>query len=200
MNKKLILAAVAVLALLVAVILLCSRCSDEPTAPSEPIAGTTQSTTTDAAESTSAPSETPSSESTQTTVNTPSETTVATTLPTDSIQATVGGDIGLEDSPFGTEATQPTDTTVPADTTSPSQAIDPEESTAPTQTPSDSLTYEAFINMTADEQLAYIESFESDDAFFDWYNAAKSAYDNANSGTELDGGTIDLGDIIGGNG
>lgn len=62
------------------------------------------------------------------------------------------------------------------------------------------LTYEEFMALSAQEQLEYIESFEDDAAFFEWYNAAKKEYDEKNSGTELDGGTVDLGDIIGGNG
>ena len=64
--------------------------------------------------------------------------------------------------------------------------------------PADKMTYVAYNAMSADEQLAFINSFESIDAFFVWYNAAKEEYNN--NLIEIDGSTpIDLGEIVGSN-
>ena len=52
--------------------------------------------------------------------------------------------------------------------------------------------------MNSSEQQAFIKSFDSMDAFFKWYNAEKQKYDKENAGTELNGGSVDLGDLIGG--
>lgn len=62
-----------------------------------------------------------------------------------------------------------------------------------------SLSYEEYIAMSGEEQQKYFESFESVEAFFEWYNAAKAKYDEENESIEIGGdGSIDLGDIIGG--
>jgi len=63
---------------------------------------------------------------------------------------------------------------------------------------SDQMTYETYANMSAEEQMAFFDSFESVDAFFDWYNAARKEYED--SFIEIDGSTpIDLDEILGGN-
>lgn len=61
------------------------------------------------------------------------------------------------------------------------------------------LSYEEYIKMTSDEQTAYRKTFDSTQAFFEWYNAAKAEYDEKNAGIDIGDGSVDLGDIIGGN-
>ncbi|MBR4109313.1 MAG: hypothetical protein IKK41_03215 [Oscillospiraceae bacterium] len=64
--------------------------------------------------------------------------------------------------------------------------------------PADKMTYVVYNAMSADEQLAFINSFESIDAFFVWYNTAKEEYNN--NLIEIDGSTpIDLEEVIGSN-
>ena len=54
------------------------------------------------------------------------------------------------------------------------------------------MTYEEFQNLTPAQMRAFEESFESKDAFFEWYNAAKDAYENANPPIDAGNGTITL--------
>lgn len=60
----------------------------------------------------------------------------------------------------------------------------------------DTLTYEEYINMTADEQEAFIYSFEDISDFFLWHTEAKAKYDEEHKVPEIDG-DIDLGDLLG---
>ena len=60
------------------------------------------------------------------------------------------------------------------------------------------VTYLDYHSMSADQQKAFINSFGSYDAFFEWHDAAKKAYED--SLIELDGTTpVDMEDIAGGN-
>jgi hypothetical protein len=52
--------------------------------------------------------------------------------------------------------------------------------------------------MSPAEQQAYVESFDSIDQFFDWYNTAKAEYEAANPPIDVGDGVIDMEDIIGG--
>ena len=62
------------------------------------------------------------------------------------------------------------------------------------------MDYETFQNLKPADQQAYMESFNDIEAFFDWYNAAKEAYDKAHPSIEVGGnGTIDMEQIMGGN-
>lgn len=109
--------------------------------------------------------------------------------------AATGG--GLEDSIFSDDSA----TTSQQD----------QSSTTPTETPTNSdnaistgdsgtlnqeflsLDYESFRALTPAKQQEYQESFADIDAFFEWYNAARDAYHNANPPTEIDGsGTVTL--------
>ena len=99
-----------------------------------------------------------------------------------------------------TEGTKPTQKpTEPVTPTTPS-APDPSvpETTEPAPTPGGRLTYEEYMALSAAEQTAYRESFESTKAFFDWYNAARAEYDAKDPPIDVDG-SIDMGDLIGGN-
>ena len=88
---------------------------------------------------------------------------------------------------------------------------DDEQATDPTTKPSEDekteidssaeelSDYEAFQAMSAEEQQAFIATFEDMDAFFEWYNRVKEAYEAANPPIEIGDGDVDMGDIIGGN-
>ncbi len=66
--------------------------------------------------------------------------------------------------------------------------------------PSKEITYEEYMAMSGAEQQEYMMSFSSIEAFFEWFNAAKAKYDAEHPSIEIGGdGSIDLGDIIGGN-
>lgn len=93
-----------------------------------------------------------------------------------------------------TPATEPTEITTPP--TEPDSTEDP--TTPSTDDSNSSITdYEAYHNMSGEEQKAFIDSFESIEAFFVWYNAAKAEYEAQNPGIDVGDGEIDLG---GGNG
>ena len=76
----------------------------------------------------------------------------------------------------------------------------PEETTVPAPPASGTTEYEWYNSLSGDEQMAFMESFESVPAFFDWYNAAKAEYDALHPEIEIDDNVIDLGDLAGGNG
>lgn len=60
------------------------------------------------------------------------------------------------------------------------------------------MTYRKFHDMTPSQQQAYVESFESLDAFFLWYAEAQEQYEKENPPIIIDGnGEIDLGEIAG---
>lgn len=63
------------------------------------------------------------------------------------------------------------------------------------------ITYEEYMAMSGKDQEAYMKSFESIAAFFDWFNAVKDKYEKENPSIEIGDGPIDMNDIInGGNG
>lgn len=146
-------------------------------------------------------------------------TTQATTEPSGTTSAETTENMGaLEDSDFGDETeetTSPTEETEPLETdpleTDPEET-DPEETdpvapeaTKPTEAPAgdgntDPLVaeYEAFTALAPAEQQKFVESFATIDQFFNWYNAAKAAYEAANPPIDVGDGKIDLEEIIGG--
>ena len=106
--------------------------------------------------------------------------------------------------------TNPESSTTDNETESDTNVTDPNESESaenPTDseatTPNDtepvqnnkpdlSMTYEEFQNLTPAKMREFEESFESKEAFFDWYNAAKEAYENANPPIDAGDGVITL--------
>lgn len=58
------------------------------------------------------------------------------------------------------------------------------------------MDYETFQSMAPSRQRTYQESFESIDAFYDWYEAAKAAYDQAHAPIEIVDGVVDMSKII----
>ena len=132
---------------------------------------------------------------------------IVPTPSTDPVQTDIPG---VTENIFNTEpSTQPTETTAAPTqpTTEPAQPTEPstqptEPATQPTE-PSEEdplvAQYEAFQAMSPNEQMQYMESFSSMEAFFSWYNAAKDAYGKANPSIEIGGdGSVDLDQILGG--
>ena len=76
------------------------------------------------------------------------------------------------------------------------QPTEPDE-TNPTQAAEGKSDYELFMDMEPAQQREYMESFESMEAFFDWYNAAKEAYELAHPPIDVGDGVIDLEDLLG---
>ena len=60
------------------------------------------------------------------------------------------------------------------------------------------VTYEEYIAMSGADQKKYLESFESVEKFFKWFNAAKEQYDKENPSIEIGNGSIDMNEIING--
>lgn len=59
------------------------------------------------------------------------------------------------------------------------------------------VTYEQYNAMSPQEQVDYFNKFPSMEAFVQWYNDAKEAYDAEHGAIEIGGdGSIDLGEII----
>lgn len=83
--------------------------------------------------------------------------------------------------------------------TEPQQPSEPEETkqTEPIEVPEGEIDYEEFTAMSPTQQRVYMESFESLDAFFEWYNAAKEEYEQAHPPIDVGDGVIDMEDIIG---
>ncbi len=58
------------------------------------------------------------------------------------------------------------------------------------------LTYEEYIQMTADEQEAFVYSFSDIHDFFLWHTEAKAKYDEEHKSPVI-GGDVDIGDLLG---
>ena len=117
---------------------------------------------------------------------------------------------GIEDSIFddpqwiesagnAVEETQPEnekpDETVPVETTAPYEESKPADSQGDSST--GEMTYEKYNAMSGDDQMAFFNTFDSVEAFMDWYNAAKEKYEAEHPAIEIEGGEIDLDAIFG---
>lgn len=71
------------------------------------------------------------------------------------------------------------------------------QQTEPVQIPEGEIDYETFTAMEPALQRQYMESFESMDAFFEWYNAAKEAYEQEHPVLDVGDGVIDVEDLLG---
>ena len=60
---------------------------------------------------------------------------------------------------------------------------------------SERVSYEEYNAMTPAEQVAYYNQFDSMEAFVQWYNEAKDAYDREHGAIDVGDGNIDLGDL-----
>lgn len=99
-----------------------------------------------------------------------------------------------------TEAAEQTELTEPTEE-QPAETV-PETSVPaePAETVAKTTEYEWFHALSGEEQEAYMDSFDSIAAFFEWYNAAKAEYEELHPSIEVGDGNIDLGQIIGGKG
>lgn len=98
--------------------------------------------------------------------------------------------------PSADSATQPSDSSGEV-TTQPSTG---EVTTQPSSGENSTMDYKTFQAMTGAEQRAFQDTFESLDAFFEWYNAAKETYEKENPPIDVGDGVIDMEDLVGGNG
>lgn len=73
----------------------------------------------------------------------------------------------------------------------PVQIIDP-ETVGHVQ---NSTEYENYLNMSGDEQVAFIESFDSPADFAAWFNAVQAEYEVDSNPIEVTTGVIDLGEV-----
>ena len=82
------------------------------------------------------------------------------------------------------------------DETTPTQDItQPEDTTAPAL-----LTYEEYMSLSGAEQMAYYNSFDNPDDFFNWFNVAKTEYDEKQNKVHADeNGNYDLEDMFNNN-
>ena len=128
----------------------------------------------------------------ETSTEAPAETIPAETKPveTESNQNDSGnqqqGSSGAEQKPE-TESPKPT------------EAPEKPKPTEPPKAPG-KMSYEQYQDMSAGDQRAYMDSFSSIEAFFDWYNAAKEKYEAEHPAIEVGDEPIDLGQVVGGNG
>lgn len=84
----------------------------------------------------------------------------------------------------------------PDKTDKPDTPAGPETPAEPDAKPED-CTWEQYQAMTAEEQWAFYQSFDSPSAYFDWMAKAKEEYEANRDVIDLgDGGSIDLGDYI----
>lgn len=128
-------------------------------------------------------------------------------VPEDFWDETKPADTKIENPKEGTEQTETV--TKPVETEE--ETVGTETATEPTTAPETENTepsgpavqiteYEWYHALSGEEQMAYMESFGSMDAFFAWYNAAKAEYEESRPSIDVGSGNIDLGDLIGGNG
>ena len=116
------------------------------------------------------------------TIAVPGETETAQLDGDSEVLATDAPEVPAEDQPEQTDPEVPEDTRLIPDTP---------EMEVPVK---DEVTYEDYHNMSGDEQAAFINTFESYEAFFAWYNAAEQEY--RDQMIEIDGSTpIDLGGL-----
>lgn len=95
-----------------------------------------------------------------------------------------------------TKAPDPTQPTEPQPT-QPTQPAPTETQPAPTEP--QEMDYAAYHAMSPAQQQAYMESFESMEAFFVWYENAKQEYEAANPPIDVGNGSIDMNEILNGN-
>ena len=135
----------------------------------------------------------------------------------ESIDKLPGGEENVSENTKPQDSTKPTeakpseskpseapDATEPAQTET--QPAQPEEPTAPPATeaptapPATSTScgcaYQQFLNMSAVEQEAYMNSFESPLAFIEWAKQAKIEHEAHDTSIKVEGGDLNIGDFI----
>ena len=127
-----------------------------------------------------------------------------TQIPDDDAPTTPGGTITIPnqeptEGPSIEPGDQPSDEPTNAPTEAPANdPTEPDEPTTPQPTepenngPDLSMTYEEFQNLPPAKMREFQESFADIEDFFEWYNAAKEAYEKANPPIDAGDGTITL--------
>lgn len=109
-------------------------------------------------------------------------------------QAVTEGTAAPTETTEATEATEVTEATEATDATQETQGTLIPDAPVATQPADGTVTYLDYINMTGAEQMAFINTFSSYDAFFAWFNAAKEAYEDGlievDGSTPVDGGNL----------
>lgn len=109
------------------------------------------------------------------------------TQSTGDIEDSTGGDT----KPEGSKPDETTEGTEGTDGTTESTGDGPKDKW--------SVTYEEYNAMSGKEQEAFYYSFDSADDYFEWYKAAKQAYEDSKNDIVIGGdGSIDLGEILNG--
>ena len=92
----------------------------------------------------------------------------------------------------------------PSDSTGSEKPSESEKETNPSDNGSEggsedgTMDYESFQAMSPKDQQEYMATFDDVDAFFDWYNGAKEKHEAENPPIEIDGGSVNLDEIING--
>ena len=185
MNRRIVALLLAVVMLLSLAACKKQKPSDETTVPVEVIAGVEEvpddfwEELTPAEQETEETKETAATEETEATQETTATDPTDGNSPTEETKAPAATEDPKENQDATTEATEPS---------------------APEYSDTKLSQYEWYQELSGEEQVAYMNSFDSVADFFAWYNAAKDEYEKQNPSVEIGGGSIDLGDIIGGKG
>ena len=123
-------------------------------------------------------------------------TEVPTDAPTDAPTETPTN--APTETPTNAPAGTPTDAPTNAPTGTPTNAPTDAPTEAPTEPSADNYkapeNYEEYIAMSGEDQMRFINSFPSVDAFVDWVTAAREEYEASKDKTPLGpGGIIDVG-------
>lgn len=125
----------------------------------------------------------------------PNQTVYPTTVPPTTVPATTVAPTTVPPTAVPPATVAPT--TVPP-TTVPPTTVPP---TTVSAVPDVLLTYAEFMSLTPAEQQAYFLSFADYADYIAWYNQAKAEYDATKDDVTIEGGgSVDIGDIIGGGG
>ena len=125
----------------------------------------------------------------------------AETIPAETEPKATEPESEKETTPKATEPEKETDPTEkPGDSeTTPAETTPPAETKPSGGSATVSSAYSDYMSMSAAQQQAFIESFESMDAFMAWFNQAKAEHNANDNSIEVGNGTIDLEQITGGN-
>lgn len=201
MNRKILALILALVAVAAAIVLAVTLNDDAPAAnipgegtlPSAPGGNGIEDSIFDAGET--KPAETQAPDATEDPAVVP-----GSTIPDGPADTDIGMQDPDVDAPEDTRPVQTepevteTEETKPV-VTEPSQTES--QQTEPVQIPDGEIDYETFTAMEPALQRQYMESFESMDAFFEWYNAAKEAYEQEHPVLDVGDGVIDLEDLLG---
>lgn len=122
------------------------------------------------------------------------------TAVTETTASAAGAGSSKDETAAPTEAESGKDETA-APTGGKQDEVQPTEATkpaAPGEETEITVTYEQYQAMSAQEQTDFFNSFADPADFFAWQNAAKAEYDAAHPNIDVGDGSVDLGEIAGG--